>query len=339
MAMGGSENLYVAGSFNAPSFNLGAYTITNVNLPPDPGWDIFIAKYDTNGTVVWAKSAGGSGNDFGNKISADPLGDIYLAGDFSSPTITFGATTLTNITGDDIFLTRYDTSGNPIWAKSFGVTANSSEKTFAICADDTGNVYFTASFTNPAITMGSTTFFNSDPTGATADIFLAKYNSSGSLVWVTNAGSPLGNDFVSAIATDSSGNLYATGDFLGQYIIFGATTLLDNDTSITSAENDVFLAKMSTAFNPTAGTSIIKQGQKQISVYPNPNNGQIAVTLNAEGYTALQVYDCLGRQVFTTTLTGTEKSTEINMQSAPPGMYYLHATSAAYSQSIPFVVR
>src|SRR3989442_619271 len=70
----------------------------------------------------WAKSAGGNGNDNTSAAVADAYGNIYVVGGFTSNQITFGTTSLTNscVCSSDLFLVKYDPSGNVIWAKSAG---------------------------------------------------------------------------------------------------------------------------------------------------------------------------------------------------------------------------
>ncbi len=85
---------------------------------------MFVVKYDASGNVVWAKSAGGTSNDIGNGIAVDASGNSYVTGYFVSPTITFSTTTLTNASSgtSDMFVVKYDASGNVVWARSAGGT-------------------------------------------------------------------------------------------------------------------------------------------------------------------------------------------------------------------------
>ena len=71
----------------------------------------YIAKYDDVGDVLWAKSAGGTNGDFSNNVSTDNNGNVYITGNFRSPTITFGTTTLAKVdnTGNypDVFAAAF----------------------------------------------------------------------------------------------------------------------------------------------------------------------------------------------------------------------------------------
>ena len=87
-------NIYVAGVFNCTSITFGTTILTN---SLNPGYyDIFLVKYNSNGTILAAKSAGGSSDDFVYSAATDVLGNVYLAGTFSSPSIAFGSDTLVN---------------------------------------------------------------------------------------------------------------------------------------------------------------------------------------------------------------------------------------------------
>src|ERR1035437_5319810 len=66
----------------------------------------------------WARSAGGSGDDGANAITADASGNIIATGEFTVSPITFDTITLTSSSG--IFIVKYNASGNVIWAKSAG---------------------------------------------------------------------------------------------------------------------------------------------------------------------------------------------------------------------------
>ncbi len=224
-------NVYVTGFFGSPTLVFGATILTHAG-----GGDMYLAKYDASGNVLWAKSAGGIGNDEGLSVTTDTSGYIYVTGRFSSPTIVFGATTLTNSGGGDIYLVKYDASGNVLWAKSAG--GNSNEMGNSIVTEASGNVYVAGYFSSPTLVFGSTTLTNA----GLSDMYLVKYDASGNVLWAKSAG---GNkeDIGSSVTSDGSGNVFVTGRFESPTLVFGATTLTNAGLS------DMYLVKYDASGN------------------------------------------------------------------------------------------
>ena len=149
-------NVLVTGFYSSAAITFGSITLTNASASGTD--DIFIVKYDASGTVLWAKSAGGISDDFGRSITTDKDGNVLVTGGFSSPTITFGNMTLTNAVFNDIFVVKYDGSGNLLWAKSAG--GNGIENGQSITTDAIGNILITGIFDSPSLTFGNTTISN-----------------------------------------------------------------------------------------------------------------------------------------------------------------------------------
>lgn len=104
-------NVYSTGSFESPTITFDTVKITNSspNLQ-----DIFITKYNTTGTLLWAKGFGGTGNELGKSISADTNNSVYLAGQFSSATTAFDSNVLTNSSGSaDVFVAKIFSESEP----------------------------------------------------------------------------------------------------------------------------------------------------------------------------------------------------------------------------------
>src|ERR1051325_9808761 len=81
IAADASGNVYVSGSFLSTSIVVGSYTLNNVS---GVGTDIFLAKYDNNGNVLWAKSAGDTEDEKVSRIALDASGNVYVTGAFTS---------------------------------------------------------------------------------------------------------------------------------------------------------------------------------------------------------------------------------------------------------------
>ena|GEM_PF-1448946 len=222
-----SGNIYLTGYFNSSTINFGSTTLTNIG-----GADVFFAKYNTNGNVIWAKSVGGNNNEEANGITTDAMGNVYLSGHFGSPSITFGNIVLTNSNTGlfDIFIAKYDTDGNVLWAQRSG--GSESDYNTGITADTAGNVYLTGYFQSSSITFGNFTLTNNGET----DVFIAKFDSNGNVFWAKSAGGS-SYDLGTSISTDKSGNVYLAGYFNSSSITFGNTTLYN------AGGYDVFITK------------------------------------------------------------------------------------------------
>ncbi|MCB9335951.1 MAG: SBBP repeat-containing protein, partial [Flavobacteriales bacterium] len=205
-----SGNVYTTGYFIGtgdfdPGTGIANLTSTGIQ-------DVFVQKLDASGNFLWAKSFGGSYNDYGRSITVDVSGNVYTTGYFiGTGDFDPGAdtTNLTSSGGYDIFIQKLDASGNFLWAKSFG--GNSEDRGESTTIDDSGNVYTTGYFHNTA---------DFDPGADTAnltsagfrDIFVQKLDASGNFLWAKSFGGN-SNDYGRSITVDASGNVYITGTF------------------------------------------------------------------------------------------------------------------------------
>src|SRR5204863_6859930 len=92
-----SDAIIWAGDFS------GSLNLVSPAIPSVDGKDAFLAKLSSAGTVAWARTFGGSHDQFASAAAVDSLGNIYVAGFFFGQ-ITIGATTLTSRGLEDIFV-------------------------------------------------------------------------------------------------------------------------------------------------------------------------------------------------------------------------------------------
>lgn len=244
IAVDGAENSYIIGNFSSTAIFFGNDTLIN-NGGSNGTSDLFIIKCDTSGTVLWSKSAEGLYSDFITGIAVDSSGNSYVAGSYDSPTITFGSTLLiNNSTGadDDMFIVKYDTNGSIIWAKSVGGTYDDIINDVSI--DGSGNIYTTGFYSNASINFGGVTLTNNNGLDGYSDIFLVKYDTSGSVVWGKSVGGS-NYDGGSGVDVDANGNCYVAGNFVSPSINFGGTTITNTTTGANGAGwNDIFIWKL-----------------------------------------------------------------------------------------------
>ena len=244
-------NVYTTGHFNGSvDFDPGSevYTLTAT----ENNRNTFVQKMDTNGNFLWAKSF--SGANWGTSINIDSAGNIYTTGtifgqtDFDPGSGTF---LLNSSQYYGTFVQKMDSSGNFLWAKSFGGSYNLNTSYSTV--DSSGNIYTTGSFDFPG---------DYDPSDGTStltsnghqDVFIQKMDASGNFLWAKNFGGSCEYcvDVSKSISVDTFGNIYTTG-------FFANTTDLDPGPGIahyTSAgHHDIFIQKLDTVGNFIWGKS------------------------------------------------------------------------------------
>ena len=221
-------NVYVAGHFR----NTGAFGSTNV---ASSGLDdIFVGKMDSAGNWLWVATGGGATIDEGRAVAVDILGNCYVSGVLSG-TASFGNLSTASAGQSDVFIAKCDSSGRWLWATAVG--GPGIDEGHAVAVDAEGNCYVTGSFGGVAI-FGST---NLTSQGG-ADIFLAKLDGAGAVMWVRQAGGTE-RDAGNGVILDSAVNVYVTGGF-GGTSSFGTTNVTAPGFAGTT---DIFLAKFDSA--------------------------------------------------------------------------------------------
>jgi hypothetical protein len=226
-------NTYITGFFASLTCPFGTTSLTNVGFN-----DIFIAKYDPASNLVWVKSAGGSGDDKPTGIAVDTSGNVYITGYFSSSTITFDTITFASNAGTDLFIAKYNSVGNVVWAKKAGGATGDFSN--SIVVDASGNSLITGYFKSASISFGSTTLLNPYSTSGGSNYFIAKYNALGNPIWAkaANGGAVIGNN----IKTNNIGEIFVIGSFLGN-------VAFDTISKTSNGSKDVFVTKYDTTGN------------------------------------------------------------------------------------------
>ena len=175
-AADGLGNVYVSGSA------YGTLGETNTGST-----DAFIGKYDSGGNILWSRELGTSSSDTSSGVAIDGLGSVYIVGttqgDLGGP----------NAGPDDVFVGKYDASGDHIWTRQLG--KNGLDQGYGVSADKLGNVYI----------AGATSGNLAGTTGGDFDAFVSKYDTAGNLLWSRQVSmSESGN----AVSYDGLGNVY-----------------------------------------------------------------------------------------------------------------------------------
>ena len=245
------------GNFGGP-VDFGGGPLTSAG-----GSDAFVAEYASSGAHVWSRAIGGIGNDVGFSVAIDGTsGAVAITGIFTG-SVSIACNGITSAGDTDGYVLQYSATGSLAWIRRFG--GISSDRGTAIAIAPGGSVVLTGYFNNTADFGGG-----SHTSVGGADIFLAKYTSSGTWTWDKVFGTISGfGDLPKAVAVDSSGNIALTGSILGG-VDFGGGPLCP-----TCSTYDVFVAKFT-----SAGTHVWSHRYVGGNAYDDHGN---AVTMDASG--------------------------------------------------------
>jgi hypothetical protein len=156
--------------------------------------DNFLAKYSSSGQQLWLKQWGTGNKDTGYAVATDAAGNVYVSGYTTGPL--YGVSPLGN---RDYFLAKYDASGNFLWGKHDGTSGH--DQGWGAATDAAGNVYV-AGETGESL--------NGNSYQGMLDVFLTKYNPSGTRLWTAQYGTTA-DDLARGVAVDTNGTVYVAG--------------------------------------------------------------------------------------------------------------------------------
>jgi hypothetical protein len=234
LAVTPAGNIFVAGHFRGSTVSFGT-----TNLSSAAGsQDIFVASLNSNGAWLWARSAGGAGqNDTALALALNSASEAFLTGTFQGANAVFG--TVTNqasggLSDTDLFIARINTNG--LWLLARRAGGAGADAGTGLAVDGAGNVYLVGQFGGTADYSGSMSNLN---LGAQARLFVARLNPNCNILWYAQGGA----GFCDSIAADNLGQVFVSGEF-GNPVVstsFGDPAV----TNLVSSGNlDVFVARL-----------------------------------------------------------------------------------------------
>lgn len=196
VAVDSKGNVHVTGEFSEST------KVVGTTLESAGGTDVFLASFDFNGNLRWAKALGGPGNDGANGIGADATGNLYLAGYFADQAEIGAPMPLTSAGSADVFVASFEgEKGGYRWSKAFGSPAN--------------DIALDLSARGSRIVVTGTLASKATIDGATLDVgefdaFVTAFNTDGKLDWSRVFGGE-GSDRGSSIAISANGQSIAVG--------------------------------------------------------------------------------------------------------------------------------
>jgi arginine repressor len=291
-------NIYVTGDFNdTVDFDPGS---NKQNVIAKGEKDGFILKLDATGDFVWVKTFGGSKYAFGQFVSIENSGNIYVSGRFFE-TVDFdpnaGIVNKTSSGKADWFILKLNNSGGFVWVKTMGGITE--DEVGSITLDEYGNIYSTGLFYQTVDFDPGPDIFNLTEVGG-GDVFIQKLDTAGNFVWAKGIGGK-SFDFAGSIVTDGLGNVYTVGQFTDQVdfdpnsgsVLIKAKGLTNTFIQKLDSSGNLLWVK-TMGGDPTAsivGKSHVMDGKGSIfltgffvdKINFDPNNGTAELTSNGLG--------------------------------------------------------
>lgn len=202
LALAPDGDLIVAGGFWLEGFF--GDTVLETTLHPRA---IFLARFNSSGTVRWVKSIEGSDLKQVNSVAVDEAGHLYLAGHFSG-ILAIGTDTLTAQGASDLFLGKFTADGELIWVVQEGYSGDTRALSLAVTEDQ--EVVAGGYFNDTTFIAGQ--WFTANTFDR--DVFVARYDNQGQALWARKAGGVLDDD-IAELAIDEFGDIYVTGYLVG----------------------------------------------------------------------------------------------------------------------------
>jgi hypothetical protein len=257
-----SGNIIAAGSYGSSPFNIFAADGTTVSftLTNSGSEDSFVVKYDSSGTPLWARRLSGTSTDRAHSVSVDSSGNVIVVGFYAASTTlsifdangTTVSFTLSSSGGSDSFVVKYDPNGTPLWARRMGGTDN--DVAWSVSVDSSQNIIVVGSYQSNPLNIfaanGSTVSFTLGNSGG-ADVFVVKYDSSGTPLWVRRLGGT-GFEQATSVSIDSSQNIVVGGYYDSNPLnIFAANgSTVSFTLTNTTAGSDSFVVKYDSSGTP-----------------------------------------------------------------------------------------
>lgn len=188
---------------------------------------LFLVSFPATHGQDWARSFGnenGSTEIIG--VVSDSENSIYVAGTFSSEKLEPQEGFQLNNNGiSDVFLIKYSTAGNIVWAKSFG--GSKGEAVNDICIDSEGNIFITGAFQSEEFSFGGNLITSSWP----ENVYIARISKHGDLQWLKHSSGISTYCMPSSVSVTPSGKLLFAGYTLSMNMTFGSIDITHDEGS------------------------------------------------------------------------------------------------------------
>ncbi len=240
-------NFYITGYYYSESISFDKIVLKNKG-----NHDVFVAKYNSNGKLIWVKNAGGSDWDSSLSICVDDEENVFAAGKFENKDIYFENEKLENQGKEDIFLVKYNKNGKLLWAKSSG--GSNFDYGTSITTDAHGNLYLTGGFSSDKISFDDFVLTNK----GSNNFYMVKFSPKGKVLWAKSSNGK-SFDIANEITSDIMGNLYLTG-------FYWKNLEIANENLKSKGNEDIFLLKLSAVPDAASNLKLSSSNYNEVNL-------------------------------------------------------------------------
>ena len=318
MTIDNSDNIITIGRFAGTcDFNPGGSVYNGISAG---GEDVFISKLDSACNFLWIKTIGSTGDDYSTDVATDSFNNVYTTGYFVNTADfdpTLGGSNIHNITSagaKDAFISKLDSNGAFVWAKTFGSTTD--DGAMGIFVKPSGKLLCTGFFTGTVDFDPDNNVFNLTSSASSSDAFVMNLSSAGGLSYAFNFGDS-GSDIGYDLFENAAGEVICTGSY-------ALTPDFDPDVSsfpMTSAGlNDMYVCKYNSSV--MVGENEWASENNGFQVYPNPFTSQTTIAFRKEQKNStISITDILGREIKSILFTG--KQLILEKEEMISGVYFI----------------
>ncbi len=202
LAIDSKGNVYVAGSYH---YNMDLGDTILIGAAQGPASTLFFIKYDSLGNRKWARTVGPDGQAGGALLTVDQQDNLYLGSGYYTSVILENGLKITSqhssyYATSDVFLSRWTTSGHPIWGISLSATGD--DRLAGLQTGPDGNVYVLGQNSSGDFMAGSTAYKLENNVGS----YLVKCSLTGAVSKVISLGYG-----ASDLAISNAGEFYVSG--------------------------------------------------------------------------------------------------------------------------------
>lgn len=275
-------------------------------------YDVWVFKIDKNGTILWEKNYGGTMGELTNGMDLTSDYKIILGGRSYSSNNDVPA----NYGNGDAWVAKMDTNGVLNWFKNYGGSSFDEVQCIKEAAD--GKYIF----------MGTSTSSDQDVSANYGDMdyWVVKLTTSGNIQWEKNYGGTLKDEGFALVPSND-----------GKDLVLGRSESTDKDITNNYGSFDYWLVGVDdTLINVSTGPT--ERLLENITVYPNPSNGQFTLSYDEQHIQNIQIMDISGRSIPFLVTHLKRNISQISLNNAKPGIYILRAKNKQQTICRKFII-